>query len=536
MLSGGLKNDVSRANFMKFILPILLASSALLSAQPGEQTYKTLCAACHGPDGKGVGVGANQFPPLRKSDWVKGDARRMIQVVLGGLQGHITVNGRDYNIVMPPHGSSMTDQQIADVVSYVRQNLGNKEKPVTVAMVKEQRAQKDNPVMPKMWTADTLLKKFPLETKKQNHRINDLLSYIHHGDFKTLAQLRASKAKNVEEEKGGLISLKHADRKEKFGLVWTGWLDVPQDGKYTFSYDTDDGGAISINGKEIITRDRIGPEGKPTQKAIELKKGRAEIKIEYFEYTGKKAVALSWKGPGVKNTSLSEGKMKQKAGNPIIMLKAPEGEATIYRNFIAGTDARGIGVGYSEGVNLAFSGDSMSLDMIWTGDFIDAGRHWTSRGQGFQKPAGDDTVTINRGLAFAQLSSQTNAWPKNAQKDFKPMFKGYSLNKAQHPTFAYLFGKIQIQDKPQPGADGKSLTRTITINVPESAKSDGSLYFRALSGAAVTATGDRTFKFEDLSVNVSSSELPPFTRENELIIPVPTTAGMHTLTITYTWN
>lgn len=521
---------------MKFILPILLAGSSLLSAQPGEQIYKTLCAACHGPDGKGVGEGANKFPPLHQSDWVKGDSRRIIQVVLGGLQGPITVNGKDYNLLMPPHGGSMTDQQIADVVSYVRQNLGNKEKSVTLAMVKEQRAQKDNPVMPKMWTADTLLKKFPLETHKKNHRINDLLSYIHHGDFKKLSDLRASKAKNVEEEKGGLISIKHADRKEKFGLVWTGWLAVPKDGKYTFAYDTDDGGAVSINGKEIITRDRIGPAGSPTKKAVELKKGRAEIKIEYFEYTGQESVALSWRGPGVKNVSLSEGKMKQKAGNPVIMLKAPEGEATIYRNFIEGTDARGIGVGYSEGVNLAFSGDSMSLDMIWTGDFIDAGRHWTNRGQGFQKPAGDGIVTVNRGLAFAQLSSQTDAWPDNAQEGFKPRFKGYSLNKAQQPTFAYLFGNVQIQDQPQPGVDGKSMTRIITINVPETAKGDSALYFRALSGAAVTATGDRGFNFEGLSVNVSNSELPPFTRDKELIIPVPTTAGIHTLTITYTWN
>ena len=536
MLSDSPKIRVSMPQFMKFILPIILAGTAFLSAQPGEQIYKTLCAACHGPDGKGVGEGANKFPPLRQSDWVKGDARRIIQVVLGGLQGPITVNGKDYNIVMPPHGTSMTDQQISDVVSYVRQNLGNKEKPVTLAMVKEQRAQKDNPVMPKMWTADTLLKKFPLQRKKQNHRINDLLSYIHHGDFKKLSDLRATKAKNVEEEKGGLISIKHADRNEKFGLVWTGWLDVPENGKYTFTYDTDDGGAVAINGKEIITRDRIGPAGSPTKKAIQLKKGRAEIKIEYFEYTGQEEVALSWRGPGVKNVSLSEKKVKQKAGNPVIMLKAPEGEATIYRNFIAGTDPRGIGVGYSEGINLAFSGDSMSLDMIWTGDFIDAGRHWTNRGQGFQEPAGDDTVTVNRGLAFAQLSSQTDAWPKEVQEGFKPVFKGYSLNKAQHPTFAYLFGKVQIQDKPQPGADGTSLIRTITVNVSESAKSDTALYFRALSGAALTASGERSFSFEGLNVSVPSSELPPFTRDKELIIPVPTTAGVHTITITYSWN
>lgn len=431
----------------------------------------------------------------------------------------------------------MTDQQIADVTTYVRSNFGNKGSAVTVAMVKEQRAQKDNPESPAMWNPKKLVKKYPLWGKPKKPPINDLLSYIHHGKFKTLSQLRESKPKNAEEEKAGLISIKHADRKEHFGLVWTGWLDVPQNGNYEFSYDTDDGGAVSINGKEIITRDRIGGVGKPTKKKIALKKGRAEIKIEYFEFEGQEALSLVWSGPGVKKVSLSEGAQKQKKKNPAIILTAPEGEATIYRNFIEGTDPRGIGVGYSEGVNLAFSGDSMSLDMIWTGTFMDAGLHWTNRGQGFQPPAGDDVVTVNRGIAFAKLDSQTDAWPKAAQESLKPRFKGYQLNKQQQPTFGYLYGGVQITDQPIPGADGKSFTRNLTIIVPESAKSDDALYFRALSGAVVTAIGDRDFSFEGLKVTVPGSVLPPFVRGgDELIIPIPLKAGTHTVQVTYSWN
>lgn len=510
----------------------------MLSAQPGEKTYNLLCAACHGPDGKGIGEGANQFPPLRESNWVKGDARRMIQVVLYGLAGEISVNDKSYNLVMPPHGGSMKDKDIAEVVTYVRSNFGNKESAVTEAMVKDQRSQKDNPKPPAMWNPKKLVKKYPLWGKpKDQFLIKDLLSYIHHGKFKTLSELRATKPKNAEEEKAGLISLKHADRKDNFGLVWTGWLNVPQNGNYEFIYDTDDGGAVSINGKEIITRDRIGPIGKATKKKIALKKGRAEIKIEYFEYSGQEAISLMWNGPGVRNVALSEGAKKQQKKNPEIILKAPEGEATIYRNFIEGTDPRGIGVGYSEGVNLAFSGDSMSLDMIWTGVFMDAGLHWTNRGQGSQPPAGDDVVTVNRGFAFAKLDSQTDAWPKTADEKMKPRFKGYQLNKQQHPSFGYLYGGVQITDQPIPGADGKSFIRNLTINIPESAKSDDALYFRALSGAAVTATGDRDFSFEGLKVSVPSSVLPPFVRgENELIIPIPLKTGTHTVQLTYSWN
>lgn len=518
---------------MKFLIALCILTAPLLSANPGQEIYQTLCAACHGTGGKGVGEGANRFPPLAKSDWVKGDPRRIIQVVLGGLQGPVSVNGEDYNLVMPPHGSSMTDQQITDVVSYVRQNLGNQEGPVTLAMVKTQRAQKDNPALPAMWTAEKLLKKYPLAFPQQKLRIQDLLSYIHHGKFKKLAQLRASEAKNVEEEKGGLISVKHADRKEHFGLVWTGWLDAPQKGKYTFSYDTDDGGAVSLNGKEIITRDRIGGAGKPTQKSVQLKQGRNEIKIEYFEFTGHENVALSWSGPGVRNVSLSEQKVKQKAKTPVIMLKAPEGEATIYRNFIKGTDPRGIGVGYGEGVNLAFSADSMSLDLLWRGDFIDAGRHWTGRGQGDQEPSGEGHVMLNQGFAFARLSDPKVSW-SDGRNDLKPTFKGYVLDRAQHPTFAYSFSGVQVQDHPQPEADGNSLMRTLTFTVSPSSEPLRDLYFRALSGSTVKIREDGRFQFKDLTVEVSSES--PLVCDHGLLIPIPTTTGTHRFTLTYSWN
>jgi len=520
---------------MKHFLALPFLATTLLAAHPGETIYQTLCAACHGPDGKGVGEGANKFPPLYESDWVKGNPRRMIQVVLGGLQGPVTVNDKDYNLLMPPHGGSMTDQQIADVVSYVRTHLGNKGKEVTLALVKEERAKADNPVMPNMWTADKLLKKYPLGGVKKPP-INDLLSYIHHGPFRSLADLRASEATNVEEEKGGLISLTQADKKDAFGLVWEGWLEVPKDGTYEFAYDTDDGGAITINGKEVITRDRTGPFGKPSIKKVPLKKGRAEIKVEYFEFAGKQAISLMWNGPGVKDVALSVGAKKQKAPAPEILLTPPAGEALIYRNFISGTDPRAIGVGYAEGVNLAFSADSMSVDMIWTGKFIDAGRHWTARGQGSQPPAGNNVVTLSRGPAFALLESQTEPWPSADKNSLKRKFQGYHLNKAQQPTFNYRMGEVAISDQPLPGETAAQLTRTLTLEVPASAAGSDALYFRALSGGAITASSEREFTFGKIKVAVPESNHPPFIRANELLIPVPLTEGTHTIQLTYTWN
>jgi cytochrome c553 len=521
---------------MKYLLTLSLLTSSFLHADhPGKAPYELYCGACHAPDGKGIGT-EGQFPPLAGSEWITGKPERMIEVVLHGLQGKLEVAGKNYDLVMPPHKDSLTDPQISDIISYVRTTWGKKGSAVTkeqiAAMRKSTANQKD------MWKAEELLKKYPIERPPA---IRDLLSYTHLGAFKTLADLRKSKAANAEEEKAGLISLKHAalknNERDNYGLVWEGWLDVPRDGKYTFFYDTDDGGAVTINGKEIITRSQIGPAGKPTRKAINLKKGRAEIKVEYYEFAGQEFISLAWQGPKMKREYLSDTRATENrgGGNPSIPIEAPAGEATIYRNFIAGTDPRGIGVGYSEGVNLAFSADSMSLDMLWKGKFMDGGRHWTNRGQGFEAPAGDQLMTVNRGVPFAILESQTTAWPKTAGDSLKPLFKGYDLNKKQEPTFNYHFGPVSVKDTPVPTADG--FTRTLTIEVPSPGSSADQLYFRALSGGRVQSGSERSFTFNDeLGVNITSSELPPFTRENELLIPVPLTAGTHTITISYTWK
>ncbi len=375
--------------------------------------------------------------------------------------------------------------------------------------------------------------------------IRDLLSYPHLGKFKTLTDLRKTKAVNVEEEKKGLISLQHAalkkNSRDNYGIVWEGWIDVPRDGKYTFTYDTDDGGSLAIGGKEIITRNYVGPAGKPSKGSIALKKGRVDIKVEYYELSGEEHVSLSWEGPKMKRQYLSDTKTSgggnRGGGGNSIPVVAPAGEAIIYRNFIAGTDPRGIGAGYSEGVNLAFSADSMSLDMIWKGDFIDGGRHWINRGQGFQPPAGDQVITLNRGIPFAILESQTSKWPNKADGKMEPRFKGYSLNKQQQPTFKYHFGPVAALDYPAPKDDGSGFTRTITINVPSPGSAGEQLYFRVLSGGSVQSGSERTFSFEDdLILNVLNSELPPFTRENELLIPIPLTPGKHAVTIDYTWK
>ena len=101
----------------------------------GKSVYTNNCLTCHMADGLGVD-GLN--PPLVKTDYVLGDKARLTKVLLNGLQG-VDVGGEQYHNVMPAQ-ESLTDAQIAAVLTYVRNSFGNKASAVTVGEVKAVRA------------------------------------------------------------------------------------------------------------------------------------------------------------------------------------------------------------------------------------------------------------------------------------------------------------------------------------------------------------------------------------------------------------
>jgi len=87
----------------------------------GQALFAGTCSTCHQPDGRGLeGV----FPPLAKSDWIARDPRQVAGVILHGLQGKVTVNGKEYNSVMPPMGQ-LTDDEVANIATYVLNSWGN---------------------------------------------------------------------------------------------------------------------------------------------------------------------------------------------------------------------------------------------------------------------------------------------------------------------------------------------------------------------------------------------------------------------------
>jgi mono/diheme cytochrome c family protein len=92
----------------------------------GKQVYDKFCVQCHMNNGKGA-PGMN--PPLSGVDLVTGDKAAVIKIILNGLSEPMVINGETYNNAMPSH-AFLNDQQIADVLTYVRNTFGNKAEPI----------------------------------------------------------------------------------------------------------------------------------------------------------------------------------------------------------------------------------------------------------------------------------------------------------------------------------------------------------------------------------------------------------------------
>lgn len=121
------------------ILPIVLIAAAIgllsLKSQDfdlkksivrGQDIYSMQCLSCHMDNGEGLeGV----YPPLAKSDYLMADKARSIREILHGVSGEIMVNGKTYNGFMT--GFDLTDEQVADVLNYIRNTWGNSGEVVT---------------------------------------------------------------------------------------------------------------------------------------------------------------------------------------------------------------------------------------------------------------------------------------------------------------------------------------------------------------------------------------------------------------------
>lgn len=144
------RGDVAQAHQSAWIG----ATPAFAADADGQKIFSTRCSSCHQAQGQGV---TGTFPPLAGSEIVTGDKGRVIRVILNGLMGEVEVKGVTYSGVMPPWGTSLKDDEIAALLTYVRSNFGNKASAISADEVAKVRAATKDRKQP--WTADELADK-----------------------------------------------------------------------------------------------------------------------------------------------------------------------------------------------------------------------------------------------------------------------------------------------------------------------------------------------------------------------------------------
>ena len=238
---------------------------------------------------------------------------------------------------------------------------------------------------------------------------------------------------------------------------------------------------------------------------------------------------------------------RDKAAVPVGLVREPielkpQTEPIIYRNFIEGAGSRAIGVGYPEGVNLAFDANNMRMAMIWHGAFIDASRHWTGRGQGFEAPLGDDVLPLPNYVPFIVLDKADREVATEMGRDLGYKFLGYRLDKEQRPIFRYSFGGLTVDDHPVPTKEESrkygTLKRTLHF---EGAADTSQLWYRALTSKQMDSLGEGRYRVDDVwrfEVNSSAVEAPIIREsggQKELLIPIRMKNGRTDITVNYIW-
>lgn len=340
-----------------------------------------------------------------------------------------------------------------------------------------------------------------LKVAPQAEGLKDLQFALYLGNWKQLpdfAKLTPHRTGKVEDNR---IAVKLDDYKNEFGVVFTGRIEVTKKGSHRFYIASDDGARILIDGKMVVESDGIHPASTIKEGAIVLDKGPHEFRLEYFQAAGNIELYAAYKSAASQITPLSTwlhpnwkgGGKKQKDFDPIPLVV--KDEPVIYRNFIQGAGNRAIGVGYPGGVNIAWSAESMNLAVLWRGAFIDAGRHWNSRGGGHQpplgyaacRPTGEVTPALH---VTADPASAWPVWDKVKRYDgFQ--WKGYSLDAKRSPTFRYTWHEAEVTETFTSSGDGNkadgtpALIRTVQLTgiLPANA------WYRLATGK-ITAQGD----------------------------------------------
>ena len=230
-------------------------------------------------------------------------------------------------------------------------------------------------------------------------------------------------------------------------------------------------------------------------------------------------------------------------------------EAVILRRSAQQSSKRAISIGYPLRLNAIFDAESVALQQIWRGDFIDAGGVWGGQGSGAVRPMSRERVVLGKGAPFAVLTAADEPWPTATSRKLGIRFKGYVLDAQRRPTFRYRVGSIDVLDTlldvAEPGEHEKGADHNAAFfrrRVVLRGTPTGTLYFRpvqhedieTLAGGGVRVGGLVSVQVTAANDEGALAEAVTLTRRPaakgyEVVLRVPLERGYAEWGIEYHW-
>jgi mono/diheme cytochrome c family protein len=161
----------------------------------------------------------------------------------------------------------------------------------------------------------------------------------------------------------------------------------------------------------------------------------------------------------------------------------PSQRPIIFRSFITGAGTQAIGVGFPEGLNIAFDAEASNWALAWKGRFLDAEGTWFDRMNPPAVPMGTEVLTFGGGPPLARLKNDREPWPDTPRGYGNVRYLGYHLDARGYPTFRYRVDGTEVTDRIEPSHDGRTLNRELTWPAGK-----GVLFARIASAPSVIAT------------------------------------------------
>ncbi|WP_266363815.1 PA14 domain-containing protein [Tellurirhabdus rosea] len=358
---------------------------------------------------------------------------------------------------------------------------------------------------------------YQILSNRQVARLGNVRYKLYEGEAEKAADLSAKKPL----QEGTLPAITHEvayGQTKRYSIVYTGELEVLQDGPLTFTVQQGGIAGIQVDGKDVIAP-TYADLGQPQTAQTTLKAGKYPVTVFFSRSWPRPGLGVFVSGPGTRPQALHpQASLPEPDPVGLIAVRAAD-RPSLIRSFIQLPNEKKkrthcLSVGTPAGQHYTMDLNQGALLQVWKGDFADVTEMWHERGEPqLLKPIGT-LVSLGGQPTLAALNDANQVWPDslNDEKDF--LYKGWKLDADGYPTLQYSYRGAAISDFIKPISNG--LSRTLTVN------GGPGLYCRLAAGKDVEEVRKGLYAVDNHSyyIQLDPKAKPVIRNNRELLLPV----------------